>query len=70
MSNSASTLEQALSTAISQWSVRSGGIMTASEIERATQAAVQAVHNCGPNANSATSPESAYWQSATGPLGN
>lgn len=60
-------IDHAISAAISQWSIRSGNLMTASEIQRATDRAVAAIVAGAPNAHVATTPESAFWQTATGP---
>lgn len=67
MSEANTRLRSALSAAISKWSIRSGNLMTASEIQRSTDRAVAAIVAGAPNANTATTPEAAFWQTATGP---
>ena len=61
-------LKDYLKDALALWSLNHGGLMTASELERAVKAATQAVHDCGPNRYTACTPEGAYYKWATGPL--
>lgn len=63
-------LEDLISQAIRTWCVQRGGLMTATEIAQSTDRAVAAIVAGAPNANTATTPESAFWKTATGPSGS